>query len=148
VVMAVAYVVVPDLFLSPYGVGAQGEEFLAARDLAVLLLRIVAIWCVFDAMYMMFTAALKGAGDTRYIMYMSVGMSWAIMGIPAYVAHEYFDASLFTLWGFVCAYIITAGFVFYLRFRGGKWKSMRVIEEPPAIGVEEPLRMEEARAGV
>lgn len=148
VVMAAAYVLVPNLFLSPYGVGAQGDDFAAARDLAVLLLRIVAIWCVFDAMYMMFTAVLKGAGDTRYIMYVSVGLSWAIMGVPAYVAHEYFGAGIFTLWGFICAYIIVAGFVFFRRFQGGKWKSMRVIEEPPAIGIEEQLRMEEARTGV
>ena len=36
----------------------------------------------------------------------------------------------------------------YVGTCGGKWKSMRVIEEPPAIGIEEQLRMEEARTGV
>lgn len=146
--MATAYLVVPDLFLSPYGARAQGEEFQAAHDMAVRLLQIVAVYCLFDAMYMIFTAALKGAGDTRYIMVVSVAMSWAIMGVPAYAAYEYFGADLFTLWAFVCAYIVAAGFVFYRRFRGGKWKSMRVIEEHPAIAVEEPLRMEEAKAGI
>ncbi|MFH1571908.1 MAG: MATE family efflux transporter [Gemmatimonadota bacterium] len=147
-VMAAAYAILPDLFLSPYGMGARGADFLAARDLAVSLLRIVAVWCLFDAMYMIFTAALKGAGDTRYIMLVSVGLSWAIMGVPAWVAHHYFGAGIFTLWAFICAYIIVAGLVFYRRFRAGHWKSMRVIEEPPALGLEEPLRMEEARAGV
>jgi hypothetical protein len=32
------------------------------------------------------------------------------------------------LWGFVCIYICVMSIVFYLRFRTGRWKSMRVIE--------------------
>jgi MATE family multidrug resistance protein len=31
-------------------------------------------------------------------------------------------------WVFVTAYIIVLGMVFFFRFLGGKWKSMRVIE--------------------
>ena len=146
--MVLAYLLAPALFLSPYGAGADGPDFLAARDLAVDLLRIVAVYCLFDAAYMVFTAALKGAGDTRYIMWISVGMGWGIMVIPSYVAYEYLGSGIFTLWAFICAYIMVAGFVFYWRFRGGKWKTIRVIEEHPALVVEEPRRMEEARAGI
>ena len=147
-VMVLAYLLAPALFLSPYGVGATGPDFLAARDLATDLLRIVAAYCLFDAAYMVFTAALKGAGDTRYIMWMSVGMAWGIMVVPSFVVYEYFGGGIFALWTFICAYIMVAGLVFYRRFRGGKWKSMRVIEELPALAVEELRRMEEARAGI
>jgi MATE family multidrug resistance protein len=34
-------------------------------------------------------------------------------------------------WGFATAYIIALSVVFMLRFRHGKWKSMRVIEQAP-----------------
>ena len=74
-IMTAAYILLPDLFLLPYGAGASGEEFAHARDLARSLLRIVGLYCLFDAAYIVFTAALKGAGDTRYIMY--AGFLWA-----------------------------------------------------------------------
>lgn len=126
--MALIYIVAPGLFLMPYGVGAQGPEFVAARDLARVLLRFVALYCVFDAVYMMFTAALKGAGDTQYVMFASVAMGVGIMVVPPLIAVEYFSAGVFTVWIFICAYLAAAGVVFYLRFRAGKWRDMRVIE--------------------
>jgi MATE family multidrug resistance protein len=129
--MALLYLGLPDLFLMPYGAGADGPEFAAARDLARSLLRFVALYCIFDALYMMFTAALKGAGDTRYVMLASVLMGITIMVLPPLAAVEFFDAGIFVVWLFICAYLAVAAVVFYRRFRGGLWRSMRVIEEVP-----------------
>ncbi|MBT6146985.1 MAG: MATE family efflux transporter [Gemmatimonadetes bacterium] len=131
--MALAYLVLPDLFLMPYGAGSQGPEFAAARDLARQLLRFVAFYCVFDAMYMMVTATLKGAGDTRFVMIASILLGISIMVVPPLVAVEVFDAGVFIVWIFICAYLAIAAGVFYRRFRGGKWRSMRVIETAHAV---------------
>ena len=136
-IMTAAYILVPDLFLLPYGAGASGEEFAAARDLARSLLRIVGLYCLFDAAYIMFTAALKGAGDTRYIMYAGFLLGMSIMVAPPLIAVEWFDAGVYTVWVFIVTYLAVAAAVFYRRFRIGPWKSMRVIEEssgesPPA----------------
>ncbi len=146
-VMAAAYLLLPSLFLTPYGFKSHDAEFEAARAMAILLLRIVAVYCVFDALYMIFTAALKGAGDTRYIMIVSVSLGWLIMVIPSVLWLRYVDQNIFVLFGFVCLYIITLGILFFLRFRQGKWKSMRVIEEVPCPPSEEAPRFHEAKAG-
>ena len=131
----------------PYGLGGEGGDLDEALSIATLLLRIVAVYCVFDAFYIVFTAVLKGAGDTRFIMYVSLGLSWLIMAIPAAVALTYFDASIYVLWSFLCAYIVIAGLVFYLRFRTGRWRKMRVIEDAPSIDQEpRPNRDSEAEA--
>ena len=127
--MALLYLCVPAWFLMPYGLRAQGEDFVAAQYLAEGLLRFVAVYCVFDGMYIVFTSALKGAGDTRYVMLGSIGLSWLVMLIPAVVGVALFDAGVWTLWTLVCAYIVAAGIFFYFRFRSGAWKSMRVIED-------------------
>lgn len=127
-IMASAYLFVPELFLFPYGVGASGEDFEAAKEMALQLLNIVAIYCVFDGIYMIFTSALKGAGDTRFILLAGLICSWFIMLIPAFIAHTFFGASLYVLWGFICAYIMVGSLVFWWRFKQGKWMSMRVIE--------------------
>ncbi len=136
--MALAYVLLPDLFLMPYGIGAQGPEFGPARDLARKLLRFVAFYCVFDAGFMMLTAALKGAGDTRYVMYASILLALGIMVVPPLIAVELFDASVFVVWIFICAFLAAGCGTFYLRFRGGKWRSMRVIEAAPLLEEIEP----------
>ena len=129
--MALAYIAVPELFLEPFKAGARGEEFAAAYAIAIPLLRIVAIYCVFDSLYMTFTAALKGAGDTRFIMWVSVPLAWILMVIPSFVAQNFFDAGIFLIWAFLCIYVVILALVFYFRFRQGKWKEMRVIEEVP-----------------
>ena len=87
-------------------------------------------------MYILFTAALKGAGDTRYVMYASIALSWVLMVLPAFVGTVFYDADVYVLWSFLCFFIIVSGIAFYLRFRGAKWKQMRVFEEARA-GIEE-----------
>lgn len=131
--MALGYLLAPDFFLTPFGLRAHAGEFTAARDLASQLLRIVALYCVFDACYMVFTSALKGAGDTRYIMWLSVALAWALMVLPSWIGLTWFGVGLFGLWGFICAYVIVMGLVFFLRFRTGRWKTMRVIEDQPPV---------------
>ena len=146
-VMTLIYWFLPHIFLIPYSAGAENINFTAVSSIAIKLLRIVAIYCLFDAIYMAFTAALKGAGDTRYIMYMNVSMGWLLMIIPSYIALTYFNASIYILWSFICIYIIVSSIVFYMRFRSGKWKSMRVIENAP-LTTEETARIQEAKAGI
>ena len=77
---------------------------------------------------MMFTAALKGAGDTKYVMYGSFALGCTFMVVPPVILVTWFNAGIFTVWSFICFFLISGCGLFYLRFRGGKWKSMRVIE--------------------
>ena len=125
--MSLGYIVVPEFFLAPFG-EEKDANFAAAHQIAVVLLRFVALYGVSDAAYMVFTATLKGAGDTRFVMWMSISLAWAIMVVPSFVALTYFDGGLYLIWSFGCAYICILGVAFYLRFRTGRWKSMRVIE--------------------
>ncbi len=125
--MSVGYVVVPEFFLAPFGED-RDANFAAAHQIAVVLLRFVALYCVSDAAYMVFTATLKGAGDTRFVMWISISLAWALMVVPSFVALTYFDGGLYLIWSFGCAYVCVLGVAFYLRFRTGRWKSMRVIE--------------------
>lgn len=129
IVMASAYLFVPDLFLRPFESGANSAEFGPVRDLCVVLLRFVALYCVFDAAYIVFSAAIKGAGDTRFVMWVTVVLSSLVMVIPTYLFVVVYELGIFFSWGIVTAYIILAGLIFFWRFKGGKWKSMRVIEQ-------------------
>lgn len=125
--MAAGYVLLPHLFLLPFASGADAERFAPVWQVCVALLRFVAVYSLFDGMYIVFSAGVKGAGDTRFVMKVSLLLSWTLMVIPVYLAVTY-GRSLYLAWTFTSAYIISIGIVFLFRFRSGKWKSMRVIE--------------------
>lgn len=107
--------------------------FLQIMDLGVILLRFVAVFCFFDAMNLIFSGALKGAGDTQFIMWTIGGLSIGVMIVPSYLALEIFGAGIYTAWILVTLYISALGMAFFLRYRHGKWKHMRVIETPPTV---------------
>jgi len=127
--IALFYVVWPDLFMKPFAAHSDPTQFAPIRELTVVLLRFVALYSIFDTMNIIFASAIKGAGDTRFAMFMIVALSISVLILPSYAAIVYLSMGIYSGWVFVTAYIIVLGMVFFFRFLGGKWKSMRVIEE-------------------
>lgn len=131
--VAVLYVAVPGMFTAPFAAGSEAALFPEIRRLAETLLRFVALYSIFDTMNIIFASAIKGAGDTRFVMYMIVAVSGFVLVIPTWVVVMVLDLGIMAAWVVATAYVILLGFAFYLRFVQGKWKSMQVIEEIPAI---------------
>ena len=139
--IAATYVLLPDLFVAPFAHQADPEGFAEIYGYSVVLLRFVAIYCLFDTMNIIFCSAIKGAGDTRYVMIMTTFLSVFILIIPVYLTVEVLEAGLMVAWVFATAYVISLGVAFYLRFLGGKWRSMRVIEQKPPVPKIGPTKM-------
>ncbi len=127
--VAAAYVLVPSIFLDPFASQADPASFIAIRKTTVILLRFVAVYSLFDALNVVFASAIKGAGDTRFVMFMIAIVSSVALVIPSYIALMLLDAGIYTGWTIASAYVSILGLIFLFRFMGGKWKSMRVIEE-------------------
>jgi len=127
-IIAALYVFVPGIFIKPFEAHADPESFAAIRATALTLLRFVAVFCVFDTMNLVFSAAIKGAGDTRFVMRMLLVMSLFVLIVPSYVAMVVFGSSIYVGWAIATVYMAVLGTSFFCRFIGGKWKSMRVIE--------------------
>jgi MATE family multidrug resistance protein len=131
--MIAIYVFLPDILLSPFATKANAECFAPIRELSLVLIRFVAVYAAFDMVNIIFASAIKGAGDTRFVMYIIITASLLLLIIPSYIALFVFNGDIYTGWLIVTIYIIILSLVFYMRFRGGKWKSMSVIEESHAI---------------
>lgn len=125
--MGLLYWFLPELFMQPFDSGAEGASFTPVRELGIVLLRFVAVYCVADAAYIVFSAAIKGAGDTRFVMWVTGLASVFIMILPTYFIVNS-GAGIYAAWMVVTTYIVLMCLVFWARFRGGKWKAMRVIE--------------------
>jgi MATE family multidrug resistance protein len=133
------YLLAPHALLYPYAAGA-GPGFDEIAPIAVVLLRFVALYSLFDMMNVVFAAALRGAGDTFYPLALTVVLSWGAMLVPAYLACVVGGAGVYAAWTAASAYIFLLGILMRRRFRQGLWRSMRVIEpqvtdlEPVAAG--------------
>jgi MATE family multidrug resistance protein len=102
-------------------------------EVGVVLMRFVAVFCFFDALNLVFSGAIKGAGDTRFIMWTIAALSLGVMIGPVYWAVEVAGAGLYTLWTLATFYICALGIAFMLRYKQGRWKKMRVIEDQPMV---------------
>ncbi len=125
--IACLYAFAPDIFIAPFVARDQAGSYAEIYGVTLVLLRFVAVYSLFDAMNIMFASAIKGAGDTRFVMAAMLVISLFAMVIPVYVVVAS-GGSVYLCWVFATLNIFLQGVVFWRRFHGGRWKSMRVIE--------------------
>ena len=111
------------------------ENFAPIIAIGIILLRFVAAYIFFDALYLVCIGVLKGAGDTRFIMW-SIGiLSLVVMILPIYIGMKIFDAGLYYAWSCATGFVFCLFITSYWRYRQGRWKDVRVIEDAPVTSV-------------
>lgn len=126
-IMAAMYVAVPDWFMLGHAAGMEAERFVDLRNTTVVLLRFVAAYCLFDAMLIVFVSAIKGAGDTRFVLWSQLAVSPPPV-LAAWVGITYLDLGLIYCWIVMTLWICVLGLIYMARFLQGRWRTMRVIE--------------------
>lgn len=126
-VIAAAYALLPELLALPFRTAKDPAGWAAVIDRVPRLLQFVAVYCLFDSVNLVFSFALRGAGDTRFVTAVAVALSWAVMVGPSCAAW-YYGWGMYWAWGFASLYIMLLSVVLLGRFLRGAWKSMRVIE--------------------
>ena len=126
------FIIIPQTFIAPFNASPE-----TAR-VSVILLRFVAVYALFDALSILYSSAIKGAGDTHFVMRVTTALSIFVLIIPTYIAVDIYHSSLYLPWAFCSLFIITMGLTFSARFYGGKWKSMSVIESPGILPSQHP----------
>jgi MATE family multidrug resistance protein len=130
---ALLYFFVPDVFLFAHQ--KEGSEFLSIKHLVLLYLKFVAVYCIFDTIQIIFVSAIKGAGDTRFVVIVT------IITALIFVLGGSFGASLFNdsnakvnwWWAALTGWILLLSVIYWLRFKQGKWRSMSVIESESTL---------------
>ncbi len=127
VLFAAAYWFVPDWFIYFHEQGASATEFAEVRELTIVLLRFVAVYCLFDATQLTFVSALKGAGDTRFVLFVAMLLTTLSIVIGQVIEHH-FHWGVYGWWYVMTGWICAMAVVYLLRFLHGGWRAMRVIE--------------------
>jgi MATE family multidrug resistance protein len=133
-VIALAYLFAPGWLAEPFRPPDGGESWRVVSGLIPPLLRFVAAYCLFDGVTLVFAYALRGAGDTRFVTWATILLSWPVMVLPAWLAWMR-GWGMYPAWAFASLYVILLASTLFVRFRLGAWRSMSVIE---AHGVTEP----------
>ncbi|OUW17113.1 MAG: hypothetical protein CBD18_05510 [Opitutales bacterium TMED158] len=126
--MAALYWFAPEMLISPFVQESLGENTALIEQNSVRLLRYFCVIIYFDSLVIMTSGALKGAGDTKFVMNALGITSLLCLVLPAYVLIEILAQPAHIAWLCAMANLGIVGIVFYLRFRAGKWQKIDVIE--------------------
>jgi MATE family multidrug resistance protein len=98
--------------------------------LGTTLMIFAAVYQLFDALYIIYYGALRGAGDTFVPALATAGLCWGITVLAGYLAARFlpqFGPS--GPWVMATIYGIILGFFMYARWTRGHWRSLR-LEQP------------------
>jgi len=130
------YIGAPYFFIAPFNAAPETVR------VSIILLRFVAVYALFDTLSILYSSAIKGAGDTHFVMRITTALSIFVLIIPTYIAVDIFHSDLFIPWTFCALFIISMGLTFWRRFVGGKWKNMSVIEPEVILPSHHPANPE------
>jgi MATE family multidrug resistance protein len=112
----------------PFSWNVQPELVQQVEPMVINLLIILSIYSIFYCANVIFACAIKGAGDTLFVMKRLLLCSIFIIIIPSYFNVIIFKNSLYLVWGFFILYFAILACSFYFRYKSNKWQKIRVIE--------------------
>jgi len=122
----------PDKIIQAFSYITQTSQSLLLieqiKPLCIDLLRILGVYLIFDATGIIFSAVIKGAGDTVFIMLVLVLATVFFVFIPSYLIMIVFKLGVYLAWVAMLTYSITLAVSFYYRYKSNKWKNIRVID--------------------
>lgn len=141
-VVGSTYVLFPTFYLSFFTERASaGLTLEEIYPVARVLMIIMALWGLVDAANIVLSGALKGAGDTRFVMWFSVAMAWGLL-VPGQIVLVYvLQRGVIAAWCWTAIYIFLMAVGFIWRFFQGRWKEIDMLGatrpiQPNRPGVE------------
>jgi MATE family multidrug resistance protein len=124
--MALAFLFGASLLVRVFTGGFSAEDR-GLLPLSELLLRLAALYTLADATQVVFSGALRGAGDTTWVMITSGSLHWA-MAAASFVLIRIAVVPPVAVWVLFIGFIVTLGASMYLRHRRGAWQRIRLVE--------------------
>ncbi len=130
--VAVVLLIWPHLLISLYTNDPQ-----VLRE-ATSSMRIVAVLQPLIAVFIILSGALRGAGDTKWVLYVTLIGNWGVRLILGVIVAFYFHFGLIGFWVVNAIDIAVRALLIFCRYRSGLWKT-RVIEDIRVLPAKEPV---------
>lgn len=121
------FVIFPETLLSLF----IREDSIAAASPTFLrtgrhLLYVMTLWGVLDSANIVLMGALKGVGDTKFVMIFISLLSW-LLWLPGEMLIFHFNGGILAAWLWMGVFVAVAAFGFAQRWHRGKWRRIHVI---------------------
>jgi len=126
-IMTFFYLFFPELLVSVF-TKSNNQEYLKISNLSAAMLRLITIYIYADVLLVIFSGALRGAGDTKFIMISSILAHWLLLTLPTFIAVEYLKFNAIQVWWIFIIFSILLSIIYLLRYLNGNWKNINLIE--------------------
>ena len=117
--------------------GTPDVEKARLIEIGVKIMIAAAVFQVFDAVAITLTGALRGAGDTVWPGVATIILSWVcIPGVGLLLIYTMPELGSMGPWIGASLYIIGLGTALGFRFKGGKWKSMSLVDSGGSVDLD------------
>jgi MATE family multidrug resistance protein len=96
------------------------------QEVAANLFLFLLVFQILDALGTVSSGAIRGAGDTRWPMVVSLLLSWLFFVPSVFILGKLVGWGIYGAWTGATVYICILGLTMYGRFRAGKWKRMKI----------------------
>ncbi|NLS96756.1 MAG: MATE family efflux transporter [Planctomycetaceae bacterium] len=117
----------PEALVSVFQPAEPDPVFLQAVPTAVFMIRMASLYVMIEAVCTVFSGTLRGAGDTFWTMCISVTLHWLMLPILIVMLHV-LGMSPEAAWTAIVLTFLLFSYVFYLRYRSGRWREIRVVQ--------------------
>ncbi len=129
VLVGLSFLLFPAAYAKVFEGNAVGTvPFAELMAMVRILLVMLAIWGTADAAAIVVSGALKGAGDTHFVMYFQSAVAWGFLVLGQLLLVFVFKCGVYASWAWTLLYIVILGVGFILRFRSGRWKSIDLLD--------------------
>lgn len=124
-VLAILYITfrypLVEVFAPPSG------DFTAIRELSAFMMIGLSSYVMADAVILVSSGILRGAGDTRWLMVASVSLHWAML-VAQFFIIRVFEFSPRVSWLAFVALVLAIALVYALRLKSGRWRDPAALE--------------------
>lgn len=142
IAMCAAFLLVPEWLMSLFADGADAERL---TPFARPLFLIAVLYLIFDLPFNALSGALRGAGDTKFPMYVSIGVSWLAFVPAVWLVSPRFGV-VGAWWCLLLLVLLQLGFIVH-RFAGDRWFKPVDLADTSGASPEESPQLEAGPVG-
>ena len=123
---ALTFVLMPEVYIRLF---ARGDvPFDEIFNLARTLLIFASCWGLMDSTNLILSGALRGAGDTHFVMWYETSMAWFFFAAGELLIVLVLKLGVIAAWAWALVYISLLAVGMVARFRTKRWQLIELIE--------------------
>ena len=119
--LVILFLLLPTQLAAVFAPESVADGYSEVLPLATVMIRLAAVYVLADATTLVFSGALRGAGDTKWVMYASIAIHW-IMVCGVFIAVKILQIKPITVWFMFVLFVLSLGVTMFLRFHSNKWQ--------------------------